>query len=83
VLLGLGWNFMYIGGSTLLTETYAPSEKAAQGFNEITIFGAQAVSSFSSGFLVNAAGWSTLNYIALPLVLLAGASLLWLRRTRP
>jgi len=83
-LLGLGWNFMYVGGTTLLTEAYRPSEKAkAQGLNEITVFAVQAVSAFSSGFLVNAAGWAVLNYIALPLILAAGASLAWLRaRTR-
>jgi MFS family permease len=79
VLLGVGWNFMYLGGSTLLTEAYRPSEKAtAQGLNEITIFAVQAISSFSSGVLVNAAGWDVLNYIALPLILVAGASLAWL-----
>ena len=79
-LLGVGWNFMYVGGSTLLTESYRPSEKAkAQGLNEITIFAVQAVSSFSSGVLINAAGWDVLNYIALPLIALAGASLLWLK----
>ena len=79
-LLGVGWNFAYVGGSTLLTEAYRPSEKAkAQGLNEITIFAVQAISSFSSGVLVNAAGWNVLNYIALPLILVAGASLLWLR----
>jgi len=83
VLLGLGWNFMYVGGSALLTETYAPAEKAkAQGLNEITIFAVQAISSFSSGFLVNAAGWNTLNYIALPLLVAAGVSLAWLRAKR-
>ena len=79
VLLGLGWNFMYVGGSTLLTETYRPAEKAkAQGFNEITVFGMQAVSSFSSGVLVNAAGWNVLNYVAIPLIAIAGLALLWL-----
>jgi MFS family permease len=79
VLLGVGWNFMYVGGSTLLTEAYRPSEKAkAQGLNEITIFAVQAISSFSSGVLVNAAGWEVLNYIALPLIVAAAASLAWL-----
>ena len=79
-LLGVGWNFMYVGGSTLLTESYRPSEKAkAQGLNEITIFAVQAISSFSSGVLINAAGWNVLSYIALPLIALAGASLLWLK----
>ncbi len=85
VLLGIGWNFMYIGGSTLLTEAYRPTEKAkAQGFNEITIFAVQALSSLSSGVLVNTRGWDVLNYVALPLIALAGAavvSLWWRRRT--
>jgi MFS family permease len=83
VLLGIGWNFMYVGGSTLLTETYRPAEKArAQGLNEFIVFGVQAISSFSSGFLVSAAGWNTMNYIGLPIVLLAGASLVWLKLAR-
>jgi MFS family permease len=79
VLLGIGWNFMYIGGSTLLTETYRPSEKAkAQGVNEIVIFTVQAVAALSSGVLVNSAGWNTLNYVSLPAILLAGAFAAWL-----
>jgi MFS family permease len=85
-LLGIGWNFMYIGGSTLLTEAYRPAEKAkAQGVNEITIFAVQALSSFSSGVLVNTRGWDTLNYAALPLILLAGAAVvaLYIRRPPP
>ena len=50
VLLGIGWNFMYIGGTTLLTEAYRPSEKAkAQGVNEITIFAVQAISALLLG----------------------------------
>ena len=79
VLLGIGWNFMYVGGTTLLTEAYRPSEKAkVQGLNEIIIFGVQALSSFSSGVLVNTAGWHTLNYVSLPLLALAGAAAFWL-----
>jgi MFS family permease len=74
VLLGIGWNFTYIGGSTLLTEAYRPAEKAkAQGANEIIIFAVQGLSALSSGVLVNTRGWMTLNYVALPLVILAGA----------
>ena len=83
VLLGVGWNFTYIGGTTLLTEAYRPEEKAkAQGANEMTIFAVQAMAALSSGVLVNAAGWQTLNYVALPLVACAGIALswLWLRR---
>jgi MFS family permease len=79
VLLGIGWNFMYIGGTTLLTEAYRPSEKAkAQGANEITVFAVQAVSAFSSGVLVNARGWETLNYVALPLIGIAAIAIVWL-----
>jgi MFS family permease len=83
VLLGIGWNFLYIGGTTLLTEAYRPSEKAkAQGANEITVFAVQAISAFSSGVLVNARGWETLNYVALPLIACAGLAVMWLRATR-
>jgi len=83
VLLGTGWNFLYIGGSTLLTEAYRPSERAkVQGANEITIFSVQAVSAFSSGVLVNAAGWSTLNRVALPLIATAAAAVAWLMMRR-
>jgi predicted MFS family arabinose efflux permease len=85
VLLGVGWNFTYIGGSTLLTEVYRPSEKAkVQGTNEITIFGVQALSSLAAGVLVNTSGWHVLNYVALPLIACAGGASLWLlaRRSR-
>lgn len=83
VLLGLGWNFMYVGGTTLLTEAYRPSEKAkAQGANEILVFCTTATSSFASGVLVNAAGWNTLNYVALPFLAIAGLAALWLVRLR-
>ena len=83
VLLGLGWNFTFIGGTTLLTEAYRPEERAkAQGANEIAIFTVQAISAFSSGVLVNASGWATLNLVAVPLVVLAGAAIAWLAFAR-
>ena len=83
VLLGVGWNFTYIGGSTLLTETYRPSEKAkAQGTNEITVFGVQALSSFAAGVLVNTAGWNTINYVGFLMALCAGGAASWLLATR-
>ena len=86
VLLGIGWNFTYIGGTTLLTEAYRPEEKAkAQGANEIAIFTVQAVSAFSSGVLVNRAGWTILNLVAVPLVVAAAAAIAWLawKRRQP
>jgi hypothetical protein len=83
VLLGVGWNFTYIGGSTLLTQAYRPSEKAkAQGTNEITVFGVQAISSLSAGVLVNTAGWNALNFVALPLIACAGIAAFWLLAAR-
>jgi MFS family permease len=83
VLLGVGWNFTYIGGSTLLTETYRPSEKAkAQGTNEITVFGVQALSSFAAGVLVNTAGWATINYVGLLMAACAGGAAFWLLAAR-
>jgi MFS family permease len=83
VLLGVGWNFMYVGGTTLLTEAYRPAEKAkAQGANEILVFCTTATSSFTSGVLVNASGWNTLNFVALPFLAIAGAAALWLALRR-
>jgi MFS family permease len=83
VLLGVGWNFLYIGGTTLLTEAYRPAEKAkAQGANEIAVFAVQAISAFSSGVLVNTKGWEILNYVALPLIGAAAVAVLWLRAGR-
>jgi len=79
VLLGIGWNFTYIGGTALLTEAYRPAEKAkAQGLNEVTIFTVQSVSAFSSGVLVNSEGWRVLNLVALVLIAAAGLALVWL-----
>jgi MFS family permease len=77
--LGVGWNFLYTGGSTLLTQTYRPEEKTrAQGFMDTTVFWTMALSSVSSGALITTQGWTWLNLGSLvPLALLGGA-LLWL-----
>lgn len=79
LLLGIGWNFLYIGGTTLLIETYRPEEKAkAQGTNEFIVFTMQVLSSLSSGVIVTHQGWNILNLAALPLVLLTTLATLWL-----
>ena len=71
-LVGLGWNFMFIGGTTLLTDTYRPSERAkAQALNELLVFGSVAVASLSSGVLLQVFGWNAVNYGALPLLVIA------------
>jgi MFS family permease len=79
VLLGVGWNFLYIGATTLLTETYRPEERAkAQGANEIAIFAMMTVSSFSSGMIVTSAGWEKVNYAATPLIAIVIMALIFL-----
>lgn len=82
-ILGIGWNFLYIGGTTLLTGAYAPSERAkAQGFNDLMIFLTQAVTSIASGWLLDASGWETLNYLAVPFITAIGVAVLWLMLKR-
>jgi MFS family permease len=69
VCLGVGWNFLYIGATTLLTETYRPEEMAkAQGANDQAIFIMMVISSFTSGLTVTSAGWERVNLFALPMV---------------
>jgi MFS family permease len=70
-LVGAGWNFMYTGGTLLLTEAYAPAEKArTQGANDFIVFSIMGVSSLSSGALVSAAGWEAMNWGVLPFLAL-------------
>jgi MFS family permease len=84
VLVGTGWNFMYTGGTTLLTESYRPAEKArTQGLNDAIMFTVMAVSSFSSGALVSSAGWEVMNYTALPILAVVAGAAVWYARTRP
>jgi MFS family permease len=84
VLLGVGWNFLYTGGTTLLTETYRPEERAkAQGLNDQMIFLMMLVSSFTSGLTVTTAGWTRVNLFATPMVLVVTCALVWfMLRTR-
>ena len=79
ILLGVGWNFMYIGGTTLLTSTYAPAEKAqAQAINDMSIFAVGLVCSFGAGGLFEVLGWQAMNLVLIPWLALAAASLGWL-----
>jgi MFS family permease len=83
-VLGVGWNFMFIGGTALLTETYEPHEKTrVQGFNDMLVFTTMAISSSSAGFLVNARGWEMVNYTAIPAIaiaLVAAIALMFFRK---
>lgn len=79
VFLGIGWNFLYIGGTTLLTSTYTPAEKGkAQATNDMTIFAVGLACSFSAGALLQVLGWQTLNLFLLPWMAAAALALLWL-----
>lgn len=83
VLLGVGWNFLFVGGTTLLTTTYRPAERfRAQAVNEFAVFGSQALASLLAGGLVHELGWERLNLASLPLlaVLLAALALTARRR---
>jgi predicted MFS family arabinose efflux permease len=74
---------MFIGGTTLLTETYRPAERAkVQAFNDFLVFGLVTVGSFSSGVMLNAFGWDAINYAVIAPVLVAFAATVWLRFVR-
>jgi len=82
-LVGVGWNFVYTGGTTLLTETYRPSEKArTQGLNDFIVFATMGISSLASGALVTTTGWETMNRAALPILATIAAAVLWLMWVR-
>ncbi|MBM3534332.1 MAG: MFS transporter [Alphaproteobacteria bacterium] len=83
VLVGVGWNFLYVGGSSLVTETYAPSEKAAaQGLHDLLVFSSSAGAAFLSGALQHGFGWEAVNYGVLPAIALSVAGALWLASIR-
>jgi MFS family permease len=78
VLLGVGWNLMFVAATTQLGSTYQPEERfRAQGFNDFAVFGCQAVASLLAGTAIETLGWEALNLITLPLLLLV----LWMTLT--
>jgi MFS family permease len=85
ILLGLGWNFGFIGATTMLTSAQRPEERGRlQGLNDLVVFGGVTLASFSSGGLMNCsggsvqAGWQMVNLAMLPFLVLAGGALIWL-----
>jgi MFS family permease len=87
VLLGVGWNFLFVGGTTLVTEAYRPEERATvQAANDFMVFGSVAIGAFVAGVLQNTVGWDLVNAVTLPFAALALAACLWLaarRRAQP
>lgn len=77
--LGVGWNFMFIGATSMLAETYSPAESArAQALNDFVVFTSAACSSFGAGALLHLLGWQLVNLAAVPLVVLTSAAHYWL-----
>jgi len=71
-LLGVGWNFLFIGGSTLLLQAWRPGEQGrVQAAHDFVVFGLGSIGSFASGALLTASGWNAVNVVALPLLVLA------------
>ncbi len=83
-LLGLGWNFMFVGATTLLGAAHAPEERVrAQAANDLLVFGTVASTAFLSGALHDRAGWDAMNLAILPPLVAVLALLLWQRWRRP
>ncbi len=83
ILLGLGWNFLFVGATTLLTEAHTTAERAkTQALNEFMVFGCAAVGSYLSGNLHHYLGWEALNRAALPAIFAVLVAALWLDRRR-
>jgi MFS family permease len=79
ILLGIGWNFLYIGGTTLLTRTYLPAESGrAQAANDLLIYLVGLAAALSAGALLNALGWRWMNAALLPWLIIAGLAISWL-----
>jgi MFS family permease len=70
ILLGVGWNFLFVGGTVLLTRTYRPADRfRAQAVNDFVVFGATALASLSAGAILLQVGWDVLNLLVIPFLL--------------
>jgi MFS family permease len=71
-LNGVGWNFLFVGATTLLTTTYRPAERGkAQAFNDFMVFGTTTTASLMASVVLELNGWAAINYVALGLVFVA------------
>lgn len=84
ILLGLGWNFAFVGATAMVTDHHSPGERAkVQGFTDFTIFGATTVASFMAGYLYTTIGWNAVNWTLLPVTLTAMLALLLTGQMKP
>jgi len=82
-ILGISWNFLFIGGTTLLTDAYAPSEKArTQAANDFIVFSTVTLTALCAGGMHHLFGWRVVNLSVTPLLALAGLAIIWLFVTR-
>lgn len=80
---GVGWNFLFVGATTLVTTCYRPNERGkTQALNDLLVFSTTATSSFMAGFLQDRWGWQPLNWFSVLLMLAAAAAVIWLRVQR-
>jgi MFS family permease len=80
---GVGWNFLFVGATALVTTCYRPNERGkAQALNDLLVFSTTATSSFMAGFLQDRWGWQPLNWFSVFLILAAAAAVIWLRWQR-
>ena len=78
VSLGLGWNFLFVSSTSLLVTTHKEAEKfRAQGFNELMVFGIQAIASLSAGWLLSMSGWKSINLMSIPFLVLLLLVIWW------
>ncbi|MBN8989924.1 MAG: MFS transporter [Rhizobiales bacterium] len=81
---GVGWNFLFVGATTVVTTCYRPNERGkTQALNDLLVFSTTATSSFMAGFLQDRWGWHPLNWFSVLLMLAAAAAVIWLRSQRP
>jgi MFS family permease len=83
VLLGIGWNFLFLAGTTLLPSTYTAAERfKVQGLNEMLVFGFQATAALSAGAVLHYLGWQKLLLACIPLILLLALTLIWWQKAK-
>lgn len=82
-LLGVGWNFLFVGGTTLLATAHDPHERVrVQATNDFIVFGTVACTAFASGAIEANGGWAALNIVVVPPTVIAAALAIWHRASR-
>jgi MFS family permease len=80
---GVGWNFLFVGATALVTTCYRPNERGkSQALNDLLVFSTTATSSFMAGFLQEKWGWQPLNWFSVVLMVMAAGAVIWLRLQR-